>query len=179
VTVVEPEATLLGRVAAFLHLEAELLDDRRLEEWVELFAPDGHLWVPGRAGQADATTQVSIIYDDLPRLRARVARLLSGKEFAQDPPSATVRQVTNVRLSTPGPPDDGLVAVSAVVVVHETRGRGAPLLTLPGRARYRLRPAEVDGAGAGPPEDADFRIVEKRFDLLEVGRHFETLSFLL
>jgi benzoate/toluate 1,2-dioxygenase beta subunit len=172
-------AAELAGVTAFLLHEADLLDQRRLDEWVELFAPDGHLWVPGRTAQDDATTQVSIIYDDVPRLRARVARLLSGKEYAQDPPSSTVRQVTNVQVTRSG--DDGEIAASAVLVVYETRGRGGPLLVLPGRARYRLRPAtrSEDGAGGVRGDDAPFRIVEKRFDLLEVARHFETLAFLL
>jgi 3-phenylpropionate/cinnamic acid dioxygenase small subunit len=170
-------------VADFIHLENALLDDRRLEEWLELFAPDGLLWVPGRRN-ADPARHVSIIYDDLPRLRTRVTRLLSGKEYAQDPPSQTLRQVTNLRCRRD---DAGLVVASAVMVVYETRALAAALLVLPCRALYRLRPADPlsgesgrSGGGVGSlASSAPYRIVEKRLDLLETHRHFETLSFLL
>lgn len=157
-------------VADFVHTEAALLDGRRLEEWLTLFAPDGLLWVPGRGGDADPDRHVSIIYDHLPQLRARVTRLLSGKETAQDPPSQTLRAVTNLRWSEDA---DALVTVDTVQVIYETRALELPLLVLPCRVRYRLRPADPEGPGAA------FSMVMKRIELLEVHRHFENLAFLL
>lgn len=154
--------------ADFVVAEAALLDERRLEEWLALFAPDGLLWVPTRPGD-DPARHVSIIYDHLPQLRARVTRLLSGKESAQDPPSATVRAVTNVVVG-PDPNDAELTAVRCVQVIYETREIERPLLVLPCRVRYRLRP-EDNAAG--------FTIVSKRIDLLEAHRHFDNLAFLL
>ncbi|MEZ5408683.1 MAG: aromatic-ring-hydroxylating dioxygenase subunit beta [Acidimicrobiales bacterium] len=159
-------------VVDLVHHEAALLDARRLEEWLGLFAPDGLLWVPGRSGEADPACHVSIIYDHLPQLRARVTRLLSGKETAQDPPSRTLRAVTNLGL-VEEPDGDGELLVESVQVLHETRGVGAPLLVLPARVTYRLRP--VGEAGA----PFDWAIVCKRIDLLEVERHFDNLAFLL
>ncbi len=161
--------------AGFVHHEAALLDERRLEEWLALFAEDGRLWVPGRHddGELDPARQVSIIYDDVRRLRARVTRLLSGKEAAQDPPSRTIRAVTNLRLLgardgvDSGP--DGLVRVDSVQVIYETRGLAQAMLILPCKVCYTLREGEADG----------FEIVEKRVNLLEVHRHFDSLSFLL
>ncbi len=158
-------------VVDLVHHEAALLDARRLEEWLELFTADGLLWVPGRAGDVDPTAHVSIIYDHLPQLRARVARLLSGKETAQDPPSRTLRALTNLRLA--GEPDPGgEVTVESVQVLYETRSVGGPLLVLPARVTHRLRPAP-QGQGPG------WGIVSKRIDLLEVERHFDNLAFLL
>lgn len=165
-------------VAMFVHNEAALLDARRLEEWLQLFAADGLLWVPTRR-DADPTRHVSIIYDDVPRLRTRVTRLLSGKEYAQDPPSNSLRQVTNLVCRADA---DGLVRASAVMVIYETRHMNAPLLILPCRATYRLRPVDPVDALAEPATGtgaAPFRIVEKRLDLLETHRHFESLAFLL
>lgn len=159
--------------ADFVHHEAALLDARRLEEWLELFAPDGLLWVPGRAGDVDPDCHVSIVYDHLPQLRARVTRLLSGKETAQDPPSRTLRAVTNLRALEEAPDPGGEVTVESVQVLYETRGVGAPLLVLPARVTHRLRPA-ADGDGT-----AEWAIVCKRIDLLEVERHFANLAFLL
>ena len=39
------EILLQGEVQAFLTREAELLDERRFEEWVKLFDNDGIYWV--------------------------------------------------------------------------------------------------------------------------------------
>jgi 3-phenylpropionate/cinnamic acid dioxygenase small subunit len=171
---------LADPVASFVHHEAALLDQRRLQEWLELFAPDGLLWVPGRSGHVDPDRHVSIIYDHLAQLRARVTRLLSGKEPAQDPPSKTLRSVTNLRILNEGDcaedrdGDDGeLVEVETVQVIFETRTNGAPLLVLPCRVCYRLRPVD------DPGDASAFAIVEKRIDVLEVDRYFENLSFLL
>lgn len=180
--------TTASAAADFVHLEASLLDQRRLEAWLDLFAPDGLLWVPSRAGEVDPTCHVSIIYDHLPQLRARVTRLLSGKETAQDPPSRTLRAVTNLRLAHDIRSDvDGvaLVDVETIQVIYETRTIGAPLLILPARVSYQLRP--TDGSLLGGPKGEGgpasgpraFAIVEKRIDLLEVGRYFENLAFLL
>lgn len=157
-------------VVDFVHHEAALLDARRLEEWLALFASDGLLWVPGRTGEVDPSCHVSIIYDHLPQLRARVTRLLSGKETAQDPPSRTVRAVTNLR-TVDDPDAGGEVTVESVQVLYETRGVGAPLLVLPARVTHRLRPTTEPGPG--------WAIVSKRIDLLEVERHFDNLAFLL
>lgn len=158
-------------VANFVHHETALLDGRRLEEWLALFAADGLLWVPGRSGDADPTRHVSIIFDRLPQLRGRVGRLLSGKETAQDPPSNTIRAVTNLTHSGGA---DGQVVADAVMTIYETRGLNTDLLILPARVHYVLRPT---GADAG--KEAGFEIVEKRLDLLEVHRHFHNLAFLL
>lgn len=164
----------LSAVSDFVHFEAALLDARELEQWLGLFAADGKLWVPGRHddGDLDPACQVSIIHDDVRRLRARVTRLLSGKESAQDPPSRTIRAVTNLRVHPESDADSGgsgLVRVASVQVIHETRGLAQAMLILPCRVRYLLRATD------GPA----WEIVEKRIDLLEVHRHFESLSFLL
>lgn len=171
--------------ADFVHHEAALLDERRLEEWLELFADDGRLWVPGRHddGDLDPSRQVSIIYDDVRRLRARVTRLLSGKETAQDPPSRTLRAVTNLRLVGDRGEDrghDGLVRVDSVQVIYETRGLNRTMLILPCKVHYTLRITDARHADESVPSRAGgFEIVEKRINLLEVHRHFDSLSFLL
>ena len=170
---------MTGVIDDFVRLEAALLDQRCLAQWVTLFAPDGLLWVPGRVGEVDPARHVSIIYDHLPQLKARVNRLLSGKESAQEPPSKTLRSITNLAVIHDGAGTaDGLVTVETVQVIYETRALGQPLLVLPCRVRFRLRPLE-EGATQDTVGEGAFRIVEKRIDLLEVHRHFDSLSFLL
>jgi benzoate/toluate 1,2-dioxygenase subunit beta len=160
----------LAAVDAFLYREAALLDAGDLAAWMALFADDGLYWIPSRRGPADPHRQVSIVFDDRNRLAARVRRLLSGKEYAQDPPSVTCRQLSNLTVGAAGGADatsDGEVAVSGVMVVYEKRPNTA-MQVLPAQVAWRLR-----GEGDG------YRIVEKRVTLVDLDRYYENLTFIL
>ncbi len=159
-------------VAEFIHREAMLLDERRYHEWLALFDPDdGCLWVPGRAGDSDPSQHVSIIYDLMPRLRARVARLASGNEAAEAPPSHTMRAITNFRCAQPAA---DTVAAEAMMVIYQSREVSRmPMLVLPSRVRYQLR-SSIDPSG-----EPGYVILQKRIDLLEVHRHLDNMAFLL
>lgn len=79
----------------FLVAEARILDERRWEDWLALFAPDAWYWVPIEEGQADPRTTVSLMYDDRRLLETRVRRLVAGKLHTQTPVARTSRIVTN------------------------------------------------------------------------------------
>ena len=64
-----------AEIVALLTLEAQLLDARRLEEWLSLLTPDFVYWVPAEHGQTDAETRISLVYDDRAILEDRVWRL--------------------------------------------------------------------------------------------------------
>ncbi|MGB0629347.1 MAG: aromatic-ring-hydroxylating dioxygenase subunit beta [Alphaproteobacteria bacterium] len=80
---------------AFLIHEARLLDERRWQNWLSLFADDGWYWVPIEEGQTDPRTTVSLMYDDRQLLETRVRRLTTGKLHAQSPVSRTTRTIGN------------------------------------------------------------------------------------
>ncbi len=93
-------------VEEFLFVEAELLDSRRYQEWLEILTDDIHYWMPIRR-----TTQAKDVHleftklggmalfnDDKRVLTMRVERLLGGRAWAEDPPSRTRRLITNVRI---------------------------------------------------------------------------------
>ncbi len=151
-------------VVDFVHHEAALLDAGDLGAWLELHADDCLYWVPGHHGRSDPAREVSIVYDDRARLAARVARLTSGKEYAQDPPSVTCHQLSNI---TVGPLDGDLIDVAAVQVVYETRPNTG-LQIVPGRVEWRIR-----SSGSA------LTIVEKRVTLVDVDCYFENLTFVL
>jgi p-cumate 2,3-dioxygenase beta subunit len=83
----------------FLYAEAALLDEWKLDEWLGLLAEDFTYHVPAtdrpELGPAEG---VSLIFDDLPRIRSRVKQLLGGYAWAETPHSRTRRLITNVRL---------------------------------------------------------------------------------
>jgi 3-phenylpropionate/cinnamic acid dioxygenase small subunit len=74
-----PGSFTLDEIERFLIDEAALLDEWRLEEWLALFAEDGHYLVPPLdAPQADHQTTLFLIADDRRNLASRVRQLLGG-----------------------------------------------------------------------------------------------------
>lgn len=71
----------------FVVREARLIDEKRFEEWYELFAEDGHYWVPASPGQPDALNHNSLAYEDRLLLRLRIERLKSPLAYSQKPAS--------------------------------------------------------------------------------------------
>ena len=61
-------------IEKFLYREVRLLDERRFEEWTDLFAEDGYYWVPAYPGQDDPYKAVSIFFDDRDLMRTRLSR---------------------------------------------------------------------------------------------------------
>ena len=90
---------LQHRVEQFLYAEAQLLDDHRFTEWIELFTEDAHYWMPSRntrtnrerANEIAARGEGAHIDDDMVRLRGRIRRSTSGLAWSEEPPSRTRR----------------------------------------------------------------------------------------
>ena len=110
-------------VVAFLHLEAQLLDDRDFDAWLELLDEDLVYRMPVRAtrpeGQGPEFSHEMYHFDDTRRtLTMRVDRLKSGDAWAEVPPSRTRHFVTNVRVRSR---DDAIEARSNLLLAR-TRG---------------------------------------------------------
>src|SRR5713226_3403931 len=66
--------------------EAALLDEWRLEEWLELLTEDATYHVPPTdARDGDARTTLFIVADDASRIRAGVKQLLGKSAWAENP----------------------------------------------------------------------------------------------
>ncbi|MFD2415682.1 aromatic-ring-hydroxylating dioxygenase subunit beta [Amycolatopsis pigmentata] len=98
--------------------EADLLDGRRFDDWLELFTEDCVYWLPQRDGD-DPGRAVSLVYDNRQAMRGRVVRLKSGFAFSQDPPSRTCHLIGNVRTSAK---EDGYEVRSSLLVTEVRRG---------------------------------------------------------
>ena len=127
--------TLREQVEDFLFREAELLDDWRLDDWVNLFTEDGRYVVPTTdLPEGDPQRDLVFIDDDITRLRARAVRLNSRHAHREYPWSRTRRFVSNVRVDENG---NGELSVTANVMVYRFRsGEGAPYV---GSVHYTLR----------------------------------------
>jgi p-cumate 2,3-dioxygenase beta subunit len=83
----------------FLYEEAALLDAWRLEEWLDLLTEDATYEIPSTdTPDGDPKRTLSIIADDISRIRSRVQQLLGKTAWAENPPSRTRRLITNVRI---------------------------------------------------------------------------------
>lgn len=121
---VSPQARLAAE--DFLVAEAALLDDRKFDEWLELFTDDLEYIVPARTikrrGNGDDVDWESRHYDDnKASISLRVRRLTeTDVAWAEDPPSFTRRMVTNFRYA-PGPGDAELT-VRTNLLLYRSRG---------------------------------------------------------
>src|SRR5207302_4060900 len=86
-------------VEDFLFAEAALLDEWRLQEWLELLTDDVTYFIPPTdlPGAVRSNT-LFIIADDAVRIRSRVKQLLGKSAWAENPPSRTRRIIGNVRI---------------------------------------------------------------------------------
>lgn len=119
-------------IARFLYVEAALLDDRRWDDWLAMWTDDAHYVMPtrsevlaadswGRALEDSYAARTELHYFDEPKflLDVRVAKLKTGKAWAEQPPSHTTRLITNVHVVDET--DQG-ASVHSNFLVHRTRG---------------------------------------------------------
>jgi 3-phenylpropionate/cinnamic acid dioxygenase small subunit len=91
-------------VEQFYYEEAELLDDGRFADWLELLADDLDYWMPTRTNRLRRQQALSIAargeagyYDETKESLAwRIRRFDSGMAWAEDPPSRTRHLITNI-----------------------------------------------------------------------------------
>lgn len=154
---------------SLLFHEARLLDERRFEDWLAMFADDCLYWLPIVDG--DPATEPSLIYDDRARMGERVFRLLQTRAPAQDPPSRTQHNISNVEV---------------FAGEHEGEAEVRCNLTL-----FELRPGDIAQAGLGNQRvlaarctyvftgGPDRRIKLKRVELINRDQPLYNLSFIV
>lgn len=105
-TVPRVDVELQHEIEQFCYLEAALLDDRDYDEWLELFAPDIHYWMPTRYNRLrremhrefSAPNEAHYFDEDQDSLRRRITRIETGMAWAEDPPSRVRHLFTNIRV---------------------------------------------------------------------------------
>jgi 3-phenylpropionate/cinnamic acid dioxygenase small subunit len=75
------------QIIDFIYDEARMLDEGRFSEWLDLWLPDGHYWMPLDYKQTDPHLVTSLLYEDHFMLRLRVERLNGARTFSQKPKS--------------------------------------------------------------------------------------------
>ena len=104
---------LLGQeIADFLYREAELLDERRYREWLDLLADDIRYWMPMRRnvkfGEDEreftrANSDINWFDEGKETLSRRVKQIETGIHWAEEPRSRLSHLVTNVQVQSAEP----------------------------------------------------------------------------
>jgi 3-phenylpropionate/cinnamic acid dioxygenase small subunit len=103
---------LKEEIEQFLYHEAELLDERRYEEWLDLFTEDARYWMPMRRnvphhdGAREFTREgadVNWFDEGKDTLTRRVKQIRTGVHWAEQPPSRICHMVSNVQILEAGP----------------------------------------------------------------------------
>lgn len=153
-------------VEEIFYQEAELLDDWRLDDWLEMLTEDATYYVPPNdLPDADARHALFLVADDMVRLKERIIRLKDPNCHAEYPHSRTRRMISNVRIDS----FEGDIALArANFIVYRYR-RHEPPRIFTGCYRYKLKRV-----------DNELKIYERRaiLDAEELGG-MGAVSFIL
>jgi 3-phenylpropionate/cinnamic acid dioxygenase small subunit len=148
-----------AELVQFIYKEARLLDEKRFDEWYELFTEDAYYWVPLVPGQTDPLGHNSLAYEDKLLLKLRIERLKLPTAYAQKPASRChhVMQAPEVENSDPA---RGEFVTRTPFVYTETHGDESQryaatawhtLVSTPAGLRIRLKRVDILNADAALP----------------------------
>ena len=126
---------LLG-VQQFLYREARFLDERRFDEWFELFTDDCLYWMPTRYNrlregaaekwmveqEVEDDTGLAYFEDTKATLARRIERLRTGMAWAEDPPSRTRHLISNIEVERNDNPIE--VVARSSFLTYRSRNEG-------------------------------------------------------
>jgi 3-phenylpropionate/cinnamic acid dioxygenase small subunit len=149
----------MNDLVGFVLREARLLDEKRFDEWYELFTDDAYYWVPLAPGQTDPLAHNSLAYEDKLLLKLRIERLKLPNAYAQKPASRChhVLQTPEVEKADEARSE---YLLRTPFIYTETRGDESQryaatawhsLVRTPGGLRIRLKRVDILNADAALP----------------------------
>jgi 3-phenylpropionate/cinnamic acid dioxygenase small subunit len=104
-----------------VYREARLIDEKRFDEWYELFSEDAYYWVPLAPNQTDGERHTSLAYEDKLLLKLRIERLRNPKSWSQHPESRPHHVLQQPEIESR---DDarGIYQMRTAQIYLETRG---------------------------------------------------------
>src|SRR3954452_22740538 len=124
---------LRADVEEFLYSEADMLDERRFRDWLNLLADDLTYFMPirrnvkfGRHTEHENTRQgagISWFDEDKWTLSKRVGQILTGVHYAEEPLSRVTHMISNVQILrvTPSLEEPSEVEVRCRFLVYQNR----------------------------------------------------------
>ncbi len=119
------DVLLHHEIAQFLYSEANLLTERRYNDWLDLFTDDAVYEAPIRVtrerGAAWELSPTGRLFDDTKEtLAVRIARLNTEYAWAEDPPSRVRYHLSNIHVSPTDEPNTYRVTYN--VLIYRSRG---------------------------------------------------------
>ncbi len=146
-------------VEQFLYRQAEILDQRRWEDWLPLFTEDGHYWMPADEDQTTGEGVPSIFYEDRFLMDMRIKRISHPRAHSQRPKNKTSHVVSNVVIEQEDETTGEVVARSKFYV---SEFRNDIVRHFAGAYRHHLKKT-----------DEGFKIKLQRVDLINAEGPFE------
>ena len=115
-TIATPD--LHREVEQFLYVQAELLDDKQWQAWIDLFAADGTYWMPVAPEQTEWESSPSIFIEDKLLMEIRKGRVSHPNAWSQAPHWETNHVVSHVTIESS---TDGEIVVRSRFHMMELR----------------------------------------------------------
>jgi 3-phenylpropionate/cinnamic acid dioxygenase small subunit len=123
---------LKAQIEEFLYREAELLDERQYERWLDLFTEDARYWMPMRRNvprdelDREFTREgadVNWFDEGKDTLAQRVKQILTGIHWAEEPPSRICHMISNVQIlrTSPSAASPSEVGVKSRFLIYRNR----------------------------------------------------------
>jgi 3-phenylpropionate/cinnamic acid dioxygenase small subunit len=149
----------------FVVLEARLIDEQRFDEWLAMFADDGHYWLPLEYGQTDPRLQSSLLYEDRLLLKMRVERLKGARTFSQRPKS---RSHHVLQMPTIDAMDEAGEGATVHTPMHYVETRQDEQSLYAAWAKHHLKVV-----------DNEIKIKLKRVDIINTDAHFRSIQLFM
>jgi len=98
----DSQSDLIQEIEEFFYTEADLLDERRFEDWLDLLTDDVRYVMPVRQDVKDGDDwkpdDVAWFDEGKETLTQRVLQLRTGVHWAEEPPSRVSHLISNVRV---------------------------------------------------------------------------------
>lgn len=94
----QPVADVQHEIEQLLYRQAELLDDKNWQEWIDLFTPEGIYWMPPEPSYTTWEGMPAIFAEDRNLMTVRMKRLRHPDAWSQRPLWETNHIVSNVIL---------------------------------------------------------------------------------
>ncbi|MCW1932253.1 aromatic-ring-hydroxylating dioxygenase subunit beta [Pararhodobacter zhoushanensis] len=156
------DLALLSQVSAFIWAEADMLDAKAYEDWLELWTRDGLYIMPMGEGE-DYANSLNLCYDNDKMRRDRIGRFRQGFSISSAPAAQTVRAMS--RFVIEKVEGDTVTVRCAEQLVEDKFGR------------QRLFAANTTYTLIRQPEGG-FRIAQKVARLLNSDGMLTSLSYL-
>ncbi len=93
---VKIDTNLVFEVTEFLWYEADLLDRKDYDTWLDLWTERGLYILPIDGDSDDYANQLNLCYDDAKMRKDRIGRFQQGFSISSAPPAQTVRTISRI-----------------------------------------------------------------------------------